>query len=251
MLIASPDRLHAEQAVAAAHAGKHVFTEKPMAADVAEADAMISACAAANVRLGVAYHMRWHQGHRALARMAHSGHFGEIRHMRVTWARKQASDSNWRASPEVGRWWSLAGVGTHCLDQVRWFMMPSCGEVVKVRSVIDHHVWGSPHDETAVVAVQFENGATAEICTSVIFDAPRRMEVFGADGHAVCEDTLGPDGDGRIITHEGELSYEVADPYQGEIADFVAAVRDGRDPEVGGTEARRNVEILVEAIDSA
>lgn len=61
----------------------------------------------------------------------------------------------------------------------------ACGEVVKVRSVINNRVWGSPHDETAAVCVQFENGSTAEICTSVLFDAPRRMEVYGSDGHAL------------------------------------------------------------------
>jgi 1,5-anhydro-D-fructose reductase (1,5-anhydro-D-mannitol-forming) len=251
VLIASPDRLHADQAIRAARAGKHVFTEKPMAAEADECRAMVEACSSAGVRLGVAYHMRWHAGHRRLAQMAHAGGFGELRHMRVMWSRRQADASNWRASPEVGRWWSLAGVGTHCLDQVRWFMLPSCGEVVRVRSAINRQVWGSPHDETAAVVLQFENGATAEICTSVVFDAPRRMEVYGSSGHAICENTLGPGGDGTITTHEGALDYDVADPYDGEIADFVAAIDEAREPEVGGAEATRNVEILLEAIEEA
>lgn len=250
VLIASPDRLHADQAVRAAGAGKHVFTEKPMATETAECRAMVDACAKANVRLGVAYHMRWHAGHRRLAAMAHAGEFGELRHMRVLWARRQADDSNWRASSDVGRWWSLAGVGTHCLDQVRWFMLPTCGEVVRVRSVINRSVWGSPHDETAAVSLQFENGATAEICTSVLFDAPRRMEVYGSEGRAICEGTLGPGGDGSIVTHDGPMTFERVDPYVGEIADFVAAVRERRDPEVSGGEASRNVEILLDAIEA-
>ena len=248
VLIASPDRLHAPQAIAAARAGKHVLCEKPMAAEVSEADAMIAECKSAGVRLGVAYHMRWHRGHRLLAGSVHGGEFGDIRHMRVMWARKQADASNWRASPEVGRWWSLAGVGTHCLDQVRWLMMPSCGEIVSLRSVINNRIWNSPHDETAVLALQFENGATAEICTSVVFDAPQLMEVYASDGYAVCENTLGPHGSGRIKTHKGELDYQVEDPYIGEIEDFVAAIRDAREPEVGGEEARRNVELLVQAM---
>ncbi len=61
-IIATPDRLHAEQAIAAAAAGKHVLVEKPMATSVDEADAMVAACRAAGVQLGVAYHMRWHLG---------------------------------------------------------------------------------------------------------------------------------------------------------------------------------------------
>jgi 1,5-anhydro-D-fructose reductase (1,5-anhydro-D-mannitol-forming) len=248
VFIATPDRLHAEQAIAAARAGKHVFTEKPMATEKDQAWAMVRACDEAKVRLGVGYHMRWHAGHRALAAAAHAGRFGELRHMRVQWARRQASDSNWRAHPDVGRWWSLAGVGTHCLDQVRWFMRPSCGEIVQVSSVISNAVWGSPHDETAVLALKFDNGATAEICTSVLFDAPRRMEVYGSAGHALCEGTLGPKGDGTIVTGEGAFDFTPVNPYEAEIADFAAAVREQRDPEVAGAEGARNVEILLQAI---
>src|SRR6185436_5427085 len=60
VIIASPDRLHAREATLAAAAGKHVFVEKPMATSVDEARAMVNACAAAGVRLGVAYHLRFH-----------------------------------------------------------------------------------------------------------------------------------------------------------------------------------------------
>ena len=248
VILATPDRLHAPQAIAAARAGKHVFTEKPMATEAADARAMVAACESAGVRLGVAYHLRWHAGHRAVARMAREGRFGELRHMRLHWSRRQADDSNWRARPEVGRWWSLAGVGTHCVDQLLWIMGPTCGDIVRVRSVISNAVWGSPHDETAVLAIGFANGATAEICTSVLFDAPRRMELYGSEGRATCEDTLGPKGDGPIVTHEGPLDYTPVNPYVEEIADFVAAIRAGRDPEVPGDVGARNVEILLAAI---
>ncbi len=248
VIFASPDKLHAAQVIAAARAGKHCLTEKPMATENADAHAMVEACRSADVRLGVAYHLRWHAGHRSLQAMATNGDFGEIRHMRLMWARKHPNAENWRAGTEVGRWWSLAGVGTHCLDQVRWFMGPGCGEISKIASVINHAVWNSPHDETAALALQFENGATAEICTSVLFDAPRRMEVFGSEGFALCENTLGAEGDGSITTHTGALSFEQVDPYYGEIADFVAAIGEHREPEVPGAEGARNVALLLQAI---
>ena len=127
-------------------------------------------------------------------------------------------------------------------------MRPTCGEVKRLVSVIDRSVWQGPHDETAVLALQFESGSTAEICTSVLFGAPRRMEVYGADGIAICEDTLGAAGDGSIVIDGAALSYEVRNPYVGEIADFVAAVREDRDPEVSGEEGLRNVELLLEAV---
>ena len=130
------------------------------------------------------------------------------------------------------------------MHQVRWFMAPSCGEIVEIKSVISNAVWGSPHDETAVVALRFASGATAEFCSSVLFEAPTRLEVYGSRGYAVCTGTLGPHGGGAIQTHAGPLAFDAVDPYAAEIADFVEAVTTGRPPEVDGLEGLRNVEIL-------
>lgn len=248
VLIASPDKLHASQCEAAARAGKHVLTEKPMATDVAEAEAMVEACDRAGVTLAVAYHMRWHAGHRQLAAAVHAGRLGTLRHMRAQWTFLADSDENWRASPEVGRWWGLAGVGTHCLDQVRWLMVPSCGEIIVQENLISRDVWKGPHDETALVSLGFESGATAEICSSVLFNAPKRMEVFGSDSYAVCDDTLGPHGGGAISIGGEPMEYQVSNPFVGEIADFAAAVAEGRAPEVDGREGVRNVATLVAAV---
>ena len=248
VLIASPDKLHASQCIAAARAGKHVLTEKPMATDVAEAEAMVEVCDAAGVTLAIAYHMRWHAGHRQLAAQVHGGRLGTIRHMRVQWTFLADSDENWRASPEVGRWWGLAGVGTHCLDQVRWLMVPSCGEIVVQENLISREVWKGPHDETALISLGFESGATAEVCSSVLFNAPKRMEVFGSDNYAVCDDTLGAHGGGAVSIGGEPMDYAISNPFAGEIADFAAAVAEGRAPEVDGREGLRNVGTLVAAV---
>ncbi len=127
-------------------------------------------------------------------------------------------------------------------------MTPSCGEIVAQENLISHEVWKGPHDETALVSLEFESGATAEICTSVLFNAPKRMEVFGSDTYAVCDDTFGPHGAGAIDIGGESMDFEVVNPYVGEIADFVAAVRDGRPPEVDGREGARNVATLVAAV---
>ncbi|MCH9670457.1 MAG: Gfo/Idh/MocA family oxidoreductase [Gammaproteobacteria bacterium] len=247
VLIATPDKLHVEQAIAAARAGKHVLAEKPMATNKDDAQRMVDACEAAGVKLGVAYHLRWHQGHQRIAQMAHDGDFGELRHMRAQWSFLAPDDTNWRASADVGKWWGLAGVGTHCLDLIRWMMTPTCGEITDVRSVITRPVFKGPHDENAVLAMEFENGATAELNTSVLFQAPTRAEIYGSKGFATCTGTLGPHGAGKIETHEGPLDFEIQDPYVGEIEDFAAAVSKGVAPAVDGVEGARNVALLVDA----
>jgi 1,5-anhydro-D-fructose reductase (1,5-anhydro-D-mannitol-forming) len=247
VFIASPDKLHAAQAIAAARAGKHVLTEKPMTTSNSDAAAMVAACADNGVKLGVAYHLRWHDGHRKLHALAQDGQFGTLRHMRVQWP-MQSGPSNWRAQEELATWWCLSGVGTHCLDQIRWFMGPQHGEVKRLVPLITRSVYHGPHEETAILSMEFESGATAEMCNSVLFPGPRRMEIYGSDGYALCENTLGADGAGTIVTHDGDFGFEVTNPFAGEITDFVQAVENGRAPEVDGAEGARNVALLLEAI---
>ena len=247
VIIATPDKLHAKQAIAAARAGKHVLCEKPMTTSKEDADAMVEACRHAGVKLGVAFHLRWHAGLRKLHQAVAGGQLGELRHMRVQWSFQAPDAQNWRAGTDVGRWWGLAGVGTHCLDQILWFMEPHCGEVVEVKSMITRQFFGGPNDETALVNLRFANGATANLCSSVLFDAPTCFELYGTRGYAKGEGAVGITGEGRMWTNQGPWEFSPVDPYAGEIEDFAAAVRDDRAPEVDGEMGRKNTAILVDA----
>ena len=120
---------------------------------------------------------------------------------------------------------------------------------MQVESLIGNAGFGTPRDETAIVALKFENGATAEICSSVLFDAPKRMEIFGSTGYAHCTNTLGLDGAGTIETHDGPLIFDAANPYVGEIEDFARAVTSGSSPEVDGEEGLANIDILLRAVE--
>src|SRR5690606_24142048 len=119
--------------------------------------------------------------------------------------------------------------------------VPQCGEITRAESIINRKVYDGPHDETALLTYQFESGSTAELCASVLFTGPSVMELYGSNGYAICTETLGPHGEGRIETHEDRFDYTPANPYVGEIEDFAAAIRDGRQPEVDGHEGAANV----------
>jgi len=75
--VATPNALHAEQAIAALAAGKHVLVEKPMALDVEAAEAMVAAAATAGRVLAVGFHLRFHPAHGALREMVAGGELGE------------------------------------------------------------------------------------------------------------------------------------------------------------------------------
>lgn len=245
VLVATPDRLHAEQTIACLDAGRHVLLEKPMATSLDECDAIIEAARRNRRTVGLAYHLRHHAGHRMLRSRVADGAFGTIRHMRVHWTFRAQDDSNWRASPDTGRWWSLAANGTHCIDQIRWFMADTCGDVVDVRAIASHARFKSAHDETTAALLGFESGATAEICVSVQFDSASRVEIYGDRANATLTDTLGRHGSGHILLDSEPLSYEPVDPFAGEWMDFAVAIRDDRPPEVDGLEGRRNVEMML------
>lgn len=248
VMISTPDRLHRENGIKAARAGKHVLMEKPMVSSSKGGEELIEACRSNGVKLGVAYHLRWHRGHRKLVGEVHDGVLGELHHVRVQWSLMAEDDSNWRAHDDVGRWWSLAGVGTHGLDLIRWTMLPDCGEVVGVDSTIANSYWNNPHDETAMVNLKFESGATAELTTSVLFESEPEFKIYGRKGSAIAKDTLGPHGGGSIALNEEDLNFNQENPYEGEIKDFVESIKEDRDPEVPGEEGLRNVEILETAV---
>jgi len=247
VIVATPDRFHASQTVAAARAGKHVLVEKPMATSVEDARVMIDACHEADLRLGIAYHLRWHAGHREMRKRVHNGELGELRHVRMHWTFKAADGTNWRASPVTGRWWSLAANGTHCLDLIRWIFVPMVGEITDIKALCSHSVWDTTHDESAIVSIRFESGATAEFFSSVLFDSPSRIEIYGSKGIAVCEGTLGRHGSGRITLADEPVVFSVSNAFEEEIRDFVNAIIDAREPEVNGVEGMRNVELLTRA----
>src|SRR5258705_7844818 len=136
VIIATPDKLHAEQTVAAARSGKHVLLEKPLATDAEGIAQILKSCSQAQITLALCYRLRWHAGHRAMVNAVRAGRFGDIHHVRSLWTGKQADSSNWRASSEVGRWWSLGANGTHLVDLSRWILQPAQGEMTQIRGVI-------------------------------------------------------------------------------------------------------------------
>lgn len=248
VIVATPDRVHAPQVIAAAKARKHVLCEKPLATSVEDAQAMVRACEQHSVTLALAYHLRHHAGHRALRERVLDGALGRVRHMRVQWTFAAPDGDNWRAHPEVGRWWALASVGTHGLDLIRWFMTPIAGEITDLRCLASSPKWRSPHDESTMLSMRFEDGSTAELFASVLVRGARRIELFGEEGYGSAESTLGPWGQGSIRINDAPLEYTPMNPYVGELEDFARAARGEGAPAVDGREGLRNVELLARAL---
>lgn len=247
VLIASPDHLHAQQALAALQAGKPVLVEKPIATEAAAARALVAAAEAAGLPLLVGHHLRWHAGHRALAEAIAGGAIGQPLHMQVQWTYRTPNPGNWRSHGGASRWWALSAFGPHGIDLIRWWMTPSCGPLEELQLLSGSPLWRSVNDETTVLIARFASGATAQFTTSVLFNSPRRIEIYGSDGMASCLNTLGPEGAGTITLNGEPLPFTPVDPYLAQLEAFARAVRGEALLPVTAAEAAEALEQLLVA----
>lgn len=253
VILATPDALHAEQAIAAARARKHVFVEKPMATDFNDACAMVGACSEAGVKLGVGYHHRQHLGHQALRRAIAEGSMGRVHQINVQWSRPSKYElrpgEQWRSVGSEGRWWAMAALGTHCLDTALYLLEPQRGASADdVRATFSSTRFKTKRDETAQVTLKTKDGTIINVVTSVTLAYTKRIEIFcGLGGKIVCEETFGPHGGGLITIDGTPLEFQKINPYAAELADFADAIREDRRPAADGLTGLLNVSLLCAA----
>ena len=118
--IVVPTGLHAEYAVRAAEAGKHVWCEKPMAMNTAECRRIIDACAANRVRLSVAYRMQHETNTQQIMRWAETKPYGAMRYVEaLAGYGGKVPTSGWRANPALGGG-ALYDMGVYTINGLRY-----------------------------------------------------------------------------------------------------------------------------------
>ncbi|WP_458040672.1 MULTISPECIES: Gfo/Idh/MocA family protein [Bacteria] len=125
--ICTPGDTHAEIALVALAAGKHVMCEKPLANDVADADRMVAAADAATARGVVSMCGFSYRRTPALAlarRLVEDGRIGEVRHVRAQYLQDWLSDSEapftWRLDKSRAGSGTLGDIGAHSIDTAQW-----------------------------------------------------------------------------------------------------------------------------------
>jgi predicted dehydrogenase len=265
VFLGAPTQTHRDQAIAAARAGKHVFTEKPIAATLPEVDAMIAATREADVLLGVNAVTRWRRGVRQAKALVDAGEIGDIRMVRHTYAHVAggfADPGHWIMNPAAGS--PFLDQGAHCNDAIRWFVGTDAASVFATYASYT----GTPPDgQSAMVSFAFANGVMCQIWASYEWpQAPDPDKWTGDYLFVGSKGMIDVQYRGTLRLHRGsgwetlythppvrqpELDVEFAYPYAEQIQDFVDAIRDGRQPEVNGEVARKGIEMAVAADRSA
>lgn len=242
VIVCTRDALHADHAVAAMRAGKHVFVEKPMATTESDAEHMVHVSLQTGTTIGVGYHMRYHAGHRALRDIIAGGELGEISRIELDWSTLSMTADGWRARGADARWFALAAVGTHALDLTAWL----AGHPVQSLALQWESVRrGVTADERVRMVVSHDEGTESHIDVSVV-DPPQKLLIVHCEAGTVrCVNTLGARGTGTIILPNGDLlPFVPVNPYVEQLRAYVDAVRNDRQPEVNGEIGLRNVRWL-------
>jgi len=268
--IASPTQLHREHILAAARAGKHVLCEKPLARTVAECEEVVAACAAAGVKLGVNFMMRFHACHRRLAELVAAGELGT-----PVFGRAELTcwyppiPGAFRQDPALGGGGALADMGNHCIDVLEMFL----GRTVEVSAKIGNLVQDYASEDTAVCLLRFESGAVGVI--DALFNVPdaaarNALEVYGSRGSVVSFGTIGQDSGGelRAVLERGDRAYDAsqvrdtASPeetirpepvniYRAHIETFSQAILEDAPPPISGEDGLWNHRVVEACYEAA
>ena len=248
--VVTPNALHPEHTIAAAWAGKHVISEKPMANSVADCNAMIAACRANKVKLSIGYRLQFDPNYNEVKRLAREKDFGAFTKMSgglgFTMNRPQ-----WRAEKKLAGGGPLMDLGIYavqaaCMATNTGFdgttpIVITARERPKQRPEFFKDV-----EETLDWAMEFPGGAKAEFVTSY----NGGIDKFRAEADRGWIE-IAPAfqyGGLEFNTHQGPLNLPVPPSQQvAQIDDFALAVRDNRDTPVPGEMGRRDM-VIIEAI---
>ena len=124
--ITAPSNMHKVIAIAAAENGKHVFCEKPLALNLADAREMLEVAEKAGIRHQIGFNYRFAPAIRLAKQIIHDGKLGTIRHVRASYLQDFITDPEfplvWRLQKDICGSGSLGDLGAHFIDLARFLV---------------------------------------------------------------------------------------------------------------------------------
>jgi 1,5-anhydro-D-fructose reductase (1,5-anhydro-D-mannitol-forming) len=211
--------LHAELMIAAAEAGKHIFTEKVMTITIADADRVAAAVKKAGVKFMISLPSRANPSIIFAKKVVEEGLLGDITLMRARIAHSAAlgkwfkpgnghTGSMWFGDEEKAGGGALFDLGCHRVDVMRWIL----GEPETVVARMNNFSGAYPIDDNMVAVVEFKNKALGILdCSWVHAAGPNPFEIYGTKGYLTME--MGPGAPllcQSLTINAGELQGPVA-----------------------------------------
>lgn len=265
VMISTPHAAHAGEALAAAHAGKHILLDKPMATTVDDCDRILEAARSAGVNLMIMFGQRFRICNIEARRLVQEGRIGKVRMIQeqILASGGLASLPAWQSAPE--NCGIFVGHAVHNIDRMRWIMG---AEVASVSA----HVQRDPINDNEVstmALLSLTNGAMGTIWASWNIAAPAfprstssaliAGETGNIDLDAYGELRLGRENEWTVVARQepmdwagqGALSPVRMNAYRMQHQEFIDSILEHRSPSVTGEDGRAAVEVAAAAYRSA
>jgi predicted dehydrogenase len=220
--IALPNALHAEYAIRAARAGKHVLCEKPLAASVAQAQAMIAASNAAGKYLAVAYRTHHSRHHEALRRLAREQTFGRLKCIRASIG--FGIEDDWRLDLSLAGGGVLLEQGVYAVNTARNLVGALPVEVFGHQFTTDPARY-SEVEESVMWTMRFDGGEIAQCAAS--YSMPMNALWVGASRGMFELDPAYSYGDVRGFSSAGAIAADSVNQFVEQADDFAFRIRNG------------------------
>ncbi|WP_427174779.1 Gfo/Idh/MocA family protein [Arthrobacter sp. 92] len=268
--ICAPGWLHAEIAIAALQAGKHVLAEKPLSNTLAESEAMVSAAQVARelgVQSMIGFNYRRVPALAYARQLIAAGRLGTVLQVRASylqdWLSDRSAPMSWRLRKETAGSGALGDIASHAIDQVQYLLSDTVTEASgRLHTFVGHRPGPDGVEEVTVddavwATLSLAGGAVASVEASRVATGRKnslRIEVYGSGGSLAFDlerlnelefldatDPAAEQGSRRIVVTEPEHPYVNAWWPQGhvigwehtfthQIRDFLMAIRDGTPP---------------------
>jgi predicted dehydrogenase len=251
-----PNHMHAEWAIAALRAGKHVLCEKPLALSVEDATEMAAVARSARVHLMEAFMYRLHPSWVAVRQLIAEGRIGRLTAVQSWFSFFNDDPSNIRNISDAGGG-AMWDIGCYCVNLSRMLFED---EPMRIESAIRREPTLGV-DVVASAILEFAAGTASFTCSTRAED-DQRVEIYGTTGRISIgiPFNIPPDrptevrivagGDPPVAPSIEVLSFPIADPYTVEIEAFADAVLDGTPTPVPPDDAIANI-ATIQAIFAA
>src|SRR5699024_1919175 len=243
--IAVPSGLHAEIAIAALDAGKHVYLEKPIEITVAAADKIREAEERSGKVLSVVSQRRFAAEHQFIKKLIDEGAIGRVTSATIEvplWRSQEYYDTGaWRGTWALDGGGALMNQGVHLVDLALW-LLGDVEEVYAHTGLLAHE--NIEVEDTVTITARLRSGAllTFLATTAAYGKLPIRVNIMGDEGSIVTESEQITHFDTREEIPVPDLPE--ADQQLAQLQDFVTAVREQTTPLVTSEQARAAVAFI-------
>jgi predicted dehydrogenase len=248
VLVATSHASHRQLVEATAGAGKHVFMEKPLALSLEDARACVQAASDAGIVLQVGFQRRRLPAHRKIKALIDDGSIGDIQMLEANHSLpNRIPEDAWRWDKGQSPLGSMTSLGIHQIENFHYL----AGPIARVGAVSRKGRTVSIDEATAMV-FEFASGAVGTLISSFFTPWQISLAVHGTKGSGFA------DRDGSILHYQksgenepSEVPLDPIDAVADQLAEFADRVRNGGEPEVGGSEGLAVVAVLDAARKSA